>query len=137
MAAAACVRFRSNPTRPRLPGYSISSAIPAGTEARFESILMENPTGSPASDLQTVEIVRSGLRFIFHGLEAQLYGGALWPAGHTPGPVCPAEGLIACRPFELILTGEGPNLAARSRSLGGCASRMRFLGLDETRRPEG
>jgi alpha-galactosidase len=98
---------------------------------------MENPSDNiDANRAGTLEIARSGLRFIYQQAGGRLYGGRLLPLSHEAEKI-PHQGITACRPFELILSGEGPNFAARSRSIGGCASLMRFKGMAEERRADG
>lgn len=93
---------------------------------------MENPADTiTAKALDFLEIIQSGMRFAYYKSDGRLCGGNLLPAGHaaaTNNAGVELDGIMACRPFELVLTGEGPNFAARSRSVGGCANLMRFAG---------
>lgn len=102
---------------------------------------MENPTDITASEkIDFFEIIQSGLRFVYYKSGDQLYGGNLLPHGHAAcadNACMEVDGITACRPFELVLTGEGPNFAARSRSVGGCANLMRFVGETREDRNDG
>jgi len=73
---------------------------------------------------------RHGLRFSFFRDNGSLVVGSLLPS-EAPPFIPPAPGLEYCREQEILLTGEGRDFPARSRSLGGCGSKLVFKGMEE------
>ena len=72
----------------------------------------------------------NGLRFAFFKAGDSLAVGSLLPSGAPDCPPPPA-GLEYCREQEILVTGEGRDFPARSRSLGGCGSKLAYLGMEE------
>ena len=89
---------------------------------------MDTNRNSPAGEALLLE--GNGLRLVLQRVGDSLAVGSLLPAdcaGFQP----PEEGLEYCRETEILLTGEGCDFPARSRSLGGCGSKLVFQGLEE------
>ena len=78
----------------------------------------------------------NNLRFTFFKTGDSLAVGSLLPSG-VPDVLPPEAGLEYCREQEILVTGEGRDFPARSRSLGGCGSRLVFQGLEESFPAEG
>lgn len=82
-------------------------------------------------DTGTDELVleQNGLRFSLFKTNGSLTVGSMLPA-QSNGFVPPVQGIEYCREQEILLTGEGRDFPARSRSLGGCGSKLVFQGLE-------
>lgn len=93
---------------------------------------MENFCRNTTIDLHKdlVCLEHAGLEFSFYISGTSLTFGSLLPTGARDRPAL-AQGQDSCRELEVLITGEGRNFAARSRSLGGCGDKFQFIGIDD------
>ncbi len=82
-----------------------------------------------------VHIEAAGVCFRFYQVGESLAVGSFSLSGES---YVPDESYLGyCRETELLIAGEGRNFAARSRNLGGCGEKLKFMGLEESQQGDG